>query len=281
MVSRVQEAERILLLLDYDGTVAAIQDHPSLAYPDPSVRSALSAIAADFWEDLFEEKPPRIVAGVLSGRALDDLRRRTCFSEFAYSGNYGLEIDAFGLKYVNPDAESRREQLAGICRRIAEATDSIPGAFVENKGLTATIHYRRTPDALARGLPVLLARILAPVTESFQVLRAHRAWDVIPRTGFHKGTAAAWMREAFGHDRLAIYIGDDRSDEDAFAELSDGLTIRVGEPADSIARYWLPDLKAVAAFISWVRNARGAFSNAPVQNFQIASNGFNASKKVR
>ena len=56
-----------------------------------------------------------------------------------------------------------------------------------------------------------------------------------------------------GTSRLVFYLGDDRTDEDAFASLPDGVTVKIGSPDDpTLARYRLPDPDSVHAFLEWL-----------------------------
>ena len=245
-------------MLDFDGTLAQITSEPSQARLHPQVRSVFREMAKQFWQDLAERVPPRIATGILSGRALGDVRQRTGFCEFAYSGNHGLEMEAFGVRRTDPAAEAARTELRELCDRLAAETDSIPGAFVEHKDLTATVHYRRAPELLASRLPAVVARVMQPAAARFRVRRALKAWEILPRTPANKGTAVDWLRGCFGDDRLPIYLGDDASDEDAFRGLRGGVTIRVGAGMPTQASYAIPDPAGVADFLFWLVFVTGA-----------------------
>jgi len=83
----------------------------------------------------------------VSGRGLDDLRLRAGLHRVAYAGNHGLEIWGRGLSWALPEAERARPAIEAYGRRLGCRLGAIPGAWVEAKGLTLTVHYRRTPGA--------------------------------------------------------------------------------------------------------------------------------------
>jgi trehalose-phosphatase len=89
--------------------------------------------------------------------------------------------------------------------------------------------------------------------------------EIKPQINWNKGYAIKWiLREVLPSSALPIYIGDDASDEDAFAAIPGGITIRVGEPGDSRARFYLPNVAAVGEFLQWLIQAKshGALATA-------------------
>ena len=92
--------------------------------------------------------------------------------------------------------------------------------------------------------------------------------EVFPRIDWHKGRAIKWIaQEILPTSPLLIYVGDDISDEDAFAAIREGITIRVGGLSDTAAQYSLPDVAAVGLFLKWLNHAKPHASRA---NFQRA-----------
>ena len=78
-------------------------------------------------------------------------------------------------------------------------------------------------------------------------------WEVRPRVGWNKGTAVRWIRERLGLRRaVTFYLGDDRTDEDAFAEVGRFVTARVGPPQPTRAGYRVADTEEVAEFLLWL-----------------------------
>ena len=86
------------------------------------------------------------------------------------------------------------------------------------------------------------------------VLPGRRVWEIRPRVSWHKGSAVNWVASHLEDPdhRLVFFIGDDRTDEDAFASLPEGVTIKVGRAASTQARYQLADPAAVELFLAWL-----------------------------
>ena len=89
----------------------------------------------------------------------------------------------------------------------------------------------------------------------------HQVLEIRPRVSWNKGTAVQWVIERLDESshRLVFYFGDDRTDEDAFASLPDGVTVKVASEATrTLARYQLTDPDAVEHFLSWLAEKLGA-----------------------
>jgi trehalose 6-phosphate phosphatase len=83
----------------------------------------------------------------------------------------------------------------------------------------------------------------------------HRVWEIRPCVSWHKGRAVGWVLQHLDDPahRLVFYLGDDRTDEDAFASLANGVTVNVGHvQSPTHARYQLADPAAVHGFLVWL-----------------------------
>jgi len=222
---RVRTAGALALFLDYDGTLTPIVRHPSQARLSAGTRRLLRRFSV-------EEK---IWVAVVSGRALEDVRRMTGVNRICYVGNHGLELEGPKLLYVNPTAKKCRPVLRRIARRLKEAVSSIPGAWIEDKGFTLTLHFRKAAPAgkkLARGV---FHGVVRPYREKKQVriTAGKEVFEVRPPVRWTKGTAVSWLlarRAALSPGPvLPVYIGDDLTDEDAFRALGTrGISVAVG-----------------------------------------------------
>jgi trehalose 6-phosphate synthase/phosphatase len=260
--------QAIGLLLDYDGTLAAICDHPSQAQPTPAMRRALTACVAR--DDL------RVA--VVSGRSLADLRRIFDIPGLTLAGNHGLEIGGAGVTpFRHPDLAHFTGRLATLADELEAHIDS--GAWVERKGATLTVHVRATPVADRGRIVERVKRIIAAA--GFQARDGLCAVEARPPIGWDKGQAALqivrqWYGPAWSERVRVVYAGDDQTDEDAFRVLAGlGVTLRVGG-ADSVtlAEHRLPNLEAVEALLRWLAERPPA---APVPAIPVpearASNG--------
>jgi trehalose 6-phosphate phosphatase len=238
-------AGSLLLGLDFDGTLAPIVARPEDAALHVDVQSALSLLA---------QRSDTHIA-LISGRGLHDLRQRAPIPGAFYAGNHGLEIDGPHLQRIHHDAQRAVPRLAQLAARLEQALEQWPGAQVEDKGLTLSVHYRRVPDAETA------ARVRAAVNACTQgetglrVTRGRKVVEIRPLVDWHKGRALLFVRESleqrFG-PAPAAFIGDDTTDEDAFRVLGqDDYPIRVGTepPADTAASALLSDPQDVAVFL--------------------------------
>jgi len=190
---------------------------------------------------------------IISGRALPDLRERVRMDEIIYAGNHGLEITGPGLHFIEPTAASRVEALEELARHLQVRLRHISGVEVENKVLTASIHFRRASASRLEEVHRTVQGALSPVVDLFQVTQGLQVFEIRPRVNWHKGRAVRWIREAVGRrDALPVYIGDDLTDEDAFAALPEGITVRVGRTTGTGARYSLESQDLVQEFLLWL-----------------------------
>jgi trehalose 6-phosphate phosphatase len=135
-----------------------------------------------------------------------------------------------------------RKAFAGLSKEMA-------GIVVEDKGISVAVHFRSASPAIRRRAHERVIKIVGRVRADLRVLGSNSVWDVVPREVSGKGAAVlnalAGIRKPF----LAIYAGDDITDEPAFKVLPDGITVLVGEPRKSHARFRLRDPLEVYAFL--------------------------------
>jgi trehalose 6-phosphate phosphatase len=250
----IQNAPHVLLSLDFDGTLAPIDANPGTASMPPESRRALKALEAD----------SRYTVAIISGRALPDLRERVRMEEIIYAGNHGLEISGPGLHFIEPTAPRSVEALEELTRHLQVRLRHIPGVEVESKVLTASVHFRRASAERLAEINDTVRDALAPVVSLFQVTQGLQVLEIRPRVDWNKGLAVRWIRHALGRgDALVMYLGDDLTDEDAFAALPDGITIAVGRATCTCARYHVETQESVQAFLLWLAGDSGNGREVP------------------
>jgi trehalose 6-phosphate phosphatase len=240
----LQDAPYVLLFLDFDGTLAPIDPNPGTASMPAGTRKALKALCCG----------PRSQVAIISGRALPDVRERVRLEELIYAGNHGLEINGPGLHFVEPGAAQRAEALEELARHLKVRLSGVPGVDVESKVFTASVHFRKTPIGRLEEVRRTVMDAIAPIENLFQITQGLKVFDIRPRVNWHKGLAVQWIKDALGkRDALPIYIGDDLTDEDAFAALPEGITVCVGRPrSNTSAHYRLEEQGLVQKFLIWL-----------------------------
>lgn len=216
-------AANALLAFDYDGTLSPLVSDPREA----TMRRATA--------DLLERVANAYPCVIISGRAQADvLRRVEGIGVFEVIGNHGLEPWAWPNTHV--------DRVRGWRRSLDQRLAALPGVVIEDKVFSLAIHYRQ---ALARTTARLTIVRAAADLDGVRLISGKCVVNVAPRDAPHKGTALQTAREQFGCD-VALYVGDDETDEDVFA-LDDPrlLSVRVGPRRTSRARYYVRDQRSV------------------------------------
>lgn len=249
LASRFNSADRVLLISDYDGTLTPIVDKPELAILSPEIRKLLRRLA----------KNRRYTVGIVSGRALPDLKGKIGLDGIIYAGNHGLEIEGFGSSFLEPIAEEMRPFLSMLNQALSATLRGIKGVFVENKGLSLSVHYRMVKGTEEKRVTDAFERITDPlhVMGKIRITRGKKVYEIRPPVDWDKGKAIAWLIARLKDSSrkggvLPVYLGDDLTDEDGFKLINknNGISIFVGgESFPSVARYFLKSPEEVAQFM--------------------------------
>ena len=225
-------AGSVILFLDYDGTLTPIVERPEQALLAESTRAVLAALAA------------RCAVTIVTGRDVAVARRFVQLDDLGYAGSHGLDI-------CGPPGSGLRKEVALDClpalgeaeALLRRALDGIGGALVERKRFSVSSHVRLVA-------PVDRPRVeeaVAGVAARFPMLRRERGkavHELRPDVSWDKGAAVSWLVRKMGYGLdAAVYVGDDLTDEDAFARLDGaGTTIVVtAEDRPTCARLRLCD----------------------------------------
>jgi trehalose-phosphatase len=230
---RLRGASRIALLLDYDGTLTPIVSHPSNARLSAAGRRLLRSLS----------RRPEIWIALVSGRSLKEVRRMAGVKGLCYVGNHGLELAGPKIRHINPTARKSRPVMKKIAALLRKELKRIPGAWVEDKGLTLSVHCRKVNPKKKPLARRLFRDIVRPYVGKKQIrlTAGKEVFEVRPPARWTKGSVVNWLlarQELAGLARrralsrgpvLPIYVGDDLTDEDAFRALgSRGVTVKVG-----------------------------------------------------
>ena len=239
----LRDASELLVCLDFDGTLAPVVDEPDDATPTPANAAALETLAAE----------DSVSTAIVSGRALTDVRERVD-GPSTFVGNHGLEVERDGSLTVHPVARERATLVEEVCSALEVGLESIPGAAVENKRLTGTVHVRSTPPA-ARPLVERLTRATVDRfgDDALELSRGKRILELGPSVPWGKGDAVDLLQERRSDGTYTIYVGDDVTDESAFRAVEpDGLGVRVGDDSPTTASCRVSSPTAVATLLRWL-----------------------------
>jgi trehalose 6-phosphate phosphatase len=203
-------ARPLLVASDYDGVLARLRDEPSAAVPEPGVAEVLARLAA----------VDGVTVALVSGRGVDDLRTTSGLSgSYRWVGSHGAEFDGplAGAHAPRPD------ELAALLQPVVAGT---PGARLEVKPASVAVHVRQVQDRAAAAALLDEARSMA---DSSLTLKPGKNVLELAVTDADKGSAVLRLAEELGV-RATLYLGDDVTDEDAFAALgADDVTVKVGD----------------------------------------------------
>lgn len=211
----------VAILTDIDGVLAPIVPTPDMSEVPEELRELLRRLS----------ERCRVVAGI-SGRAAKDALRLVRLEEIVYYGNHGFEVLRPGAKVeIVPEAEPYKEKIEELEEKAREELEPL-GAFVEEKGITASIHYRNVSPEVGERCKEFVEsegkRLGLRITVGRGVVEAR------PPIRADKGTATRKVVEEY-EPQKALFMGDDTTDLDAFRELEklreEGIlseTLRVG-----------------------------------------------------
>jgi trehalose 6-phosphate phosphatase len=186
-----EDPTRSAIFLDVDGVLAPIVSRPQDARVPDDTRAELNRLAGSY-----------ALVACISGRAGDDAREVVGVPQLTYVGNHGLEL------------EQGADEWAA---RLARFLEELDWPHVEDKVLTAALHYRGLDDDEAR-------RALDPIAErargaGFVARYGRKVLELVPPLEADKGTAVRRLLAERGLER-ALYAGDDTTDLDAFAAIA-------------------------------------------------------------
>ncbi|XP_050384799.1 trehalose-phosphate phosphatase A [Argentina anserina] len=263
-ITNYAKGKRIALFLDYDGTLSPIVDNPDCAFMSDAMRMAVKRVAKHF------------PTAIISGRSHDKVYQFVGLNELYYAGSHGMDIMApvrqsvvgdlrHGIKSTDklgkdvnlfqPAAEFL-PMIGEVLKSLIEITTDIEGAKVENNKFCVSVHYRNVDE---KNWAVVAQRV-HDILKNYPRLRlthGRKVLEVRPVIDWDKGKAVTFLLESLGlsncEDVLPIYIGDDRTDEDAFKVLREGnkgYGILVSAvPKESNAFYSLRDPSEVMEFL--------------------------------
>ncbi|XP_010546407.1 PREDICTED: probable trehalose-phosphate phosphatase J [Tarenaya hassleriana] len=254
-IIEASRGKRIVMFLDYDGTLSPIVDDPDRAFMSSKMRRTVRKLAKCF--------PTAIV----SGRCGDKVYEFVKLAELYYAGRHGMDIKGptKGLSKYNKDkqpsvlfqpASDFLPMIDGVYKQLMEKTKSTPGAKVENNKFCVSVHFRCVDEKKWSELAQQVRSVLKGYPK-LRLTQGRKVLEIRPTIKWDKGKALEFLLESLGfgdcNDVFPVYIGDDRTDEDAFQilrERGQGFGILVSKiPKDTNASYSLQEPAEVMDFL--------------------------------
>ncbi|KAM0976703.1 hypothetical protein PS2_019309 [Malus domestica] len=252
-ITNASKGKQIVMFLDYDGTLSPIVEDPDRAFMSNEMRRAVKAAAGYF--------PTAIV----SGRCRDKVYSFVKLGELYYAGSHGMDIKgpSKSSKYKNGNqavlfqpASEFVPMIDEVYKILLEKTRSISGARVEDNKFCLSVHFRCVDEKSWAALAEQVRLVLNEYPK-LRLTQGRKVLEIRPTIKWDKGKALEFLLESLGYansnEVLPVYIGDDRTDEDAFKVLRDrgqGFGILVSKvPKETNASYTLQEPAEVKDFL--------------------------------
>jgi trehalose 6-phosphate phosphatase len=233
---RIRENKRVVMFLDFDGTLVRIASMPGNVRLEDGMRDVLRKLAAH----------RNVTLAVISGRQRAELQHYIGIRKMKYMGLYGWESN--GNKRV---PYTDRVALARMLVELLVKLPAYPGVWIEPKRSTFSIHLKGASGETQRQMRQHVKQRVKPLRETLRVMANLRDVEVAPVSIGDKGVAVRkFLDEPAMRGALPIYFGDDLSDEPAFAAARKGISILVGKRRTTRAQFCLRGPGEVATALS-------------------------------
>lgn len=191
---------------------------------------------------------PGVKVAIISGRMIRDVQEKVGVEGVRYFGLHGAQKDT-GLVAMRSEAlrslsQARREARAQL--------RGLPEIWIEDKNLCFVVHHRGAKPTTIRMAELILLRILAPLRFALKNLKGDKVWEVAPNEMPGKGSAVRALLGDLPEQALAIYVGDDETDESAFETLPGGITVKVGRGRSTRANFYVRNQGEVLRLLAMV-----------------------------
>ena len=232
-----------VLLIDFDGTLSSIVQDPRTARLSPPLHKALLRCAK------------RMPTAIISGRALSDVKRRVGIRGISYAGSHGLESELPGGKrFLVPTPEGTARVFREAKAALKKIVKRYRGIIAEDKHLSFALNYRALSPSDKKRFESDARQAVERYGKRLRVIDDLYTFDIMPALAHDKGTCAKKLYKKLRRTRAAVplYIGDSKTDEDAFRAFPRGITIRIGRKAEaeSAARFYFANRRGLSRFLS-------------------------------
>ena len=215
------EATSLVVMSDFDGTLAAIRSQPEQVRLSAHVRATLAQLVAK-----------DVLVGIVSGRSLPDVRKRVGLDGVCYVGCHGYSFQTTGGRPV-----------------------TLRGIRVETKEAGIAIHYRNATRRDAKRARTVIQETVKK-NRRLHLITGKKVWEILPGPGVDKWTAIRLLLALEDRAKsLLVYIGDDVPDEYVFARMR-GISVAVGKRRHTAARFYVETTADVRRFLDELTKAK-------------------------
>ncbi|MGA8144249.1 MAG: trehalose-phosphatase [Candidatus Acidiferrales bacterium] len=236
IVARMRGAESRILLLDFDGTLVGLRRRPD------DVR--LSGRAKKILQQLVGIE--KLSVAIVSGRAFRTIEALIGVDGIGYVGLHGAEWNGKSIIL----SKAARRAIGNAKKAAQTELRTLRGIWIEEKGLSFAVHYRGARRASVEAADRILRRIVTPMQGTLRILNGDKVWEVLPREIPGKGAAVRELLAESPAGTVAMYFGDDETDEEAFAALPGHVTVKVGSGLKTRASYRVSGPAEVLQFLT-------------------------------
>jgi trehalose-phosphatase len=232
-----------LIFLDFDGTLAPIVENHEDAAMSDDMQELVMKLAAEY------------AVAVISGRGLDDVRKRVKLEKIYYGGSHGFEIAGpGGYSSENPEAKKVLPAFEEVEPKLKDKIKNVEGVSFERKKFTLAVHYRKVKDEEEEKVHEAVEEVLTDYPQ-LKKGEGKKVIEIRPNIYWDKGKAVETLKLKLSDqkDPFIIYIGDDVTDEDVFEFMQNGMGILVGEHGTkTYADYRLESVDEVKDFFRMI-----------------------------
>ncbi|MER2252011.1 trehalose-phosphatase [Methylorubrum podarium] len=245
MSEAARQTTDIALFLDFDGTLVEIAPRPDAVQVDPGLVPALERLRERLGGAL----------AIVTGRpvaVIDDFLKP---ARFDIAGLHGVERRVQG-RLSGGRPEDHPDLRAGVERLHAE-TARYEAVLIEDKGASVAVHWRLAAPGDAQAAEAIVKAVASDLGAAYRLQLGKAVGEIVPADATKGHAIRAFLEAAPYAGRRAVFLGDDRTDEIAFASVNEdgGVSVRVGE-GETVAGRRLADPAEVRALLAaWAEGA--------------------------
>jgi trehalose-phosphatase len=236
VIARIRDAEHRLLLLDFDGTLVRLRRHPDDVRFSTRGRKILQRLAGH----------ANLTIAVVSGRELEKIQSLVGVEGIRYVGLHGAERAG----ETTVPSIAARQMVEAALKTAQTGLAGLRGIEIEDKRLSFAVHYRGARPPAIEAASRVVADIAAASNDKLRILCGKKVWELLPREFPGKGFAVLELFARLPEKKIAIYFGDDETDEEAFSVLPGQITVNVGGAGNTHASFYVRSPSDVLNFLS-------------------------------